>query len=113
VGRGDLTEVEWRILPCYFWLNGSLESATAGAGREQSQRHQRHLIAALNRTRWRDVPEKYGKWSSIYRRFRRWSACRVGERSDLVAGSVRLIRSQPLAQGESAGHRLQKHTVVH
>jgi transposase len=23
---------------------------------------------------WRDVPEKYGKWSSIYRRFRRWSA---------------------------------------
>ncbi len=22
---------------------------------------------------WRDVPEKYGKWNTIYRRFRRWS----------------------------------------
>src|SRR5262245_20939289 len=28
---------------------------------------------------WRDVPEKYGKWNSIYRRFRRWSACGVRE----------------------------------
>src|SRR5262249_56820225 len=28
---------------------------------------------------WRDVPEKYGKWNSIYRRFRRWSACGVWE----------------------------------
>ena len=28
---------------------------------------------------WRDVPEKYGNWNSIYRRFRRWSACGVWE----------------------------------
>src|SRR5262249_13934797 len=27
----------------------------------------------------RDVPEKYGKWNSICRRFRRWSACGVWE----------------------------------
>ena len=29
---------------------------------------------------WRDVPKKYGKWNSIYRRLRRWSACSVWER---------------------------------
>jgi Putative transposase of IS4/5 family (DUF4096) len=28
-------------------------------------------------TAWRDVPEKYGKGNSIYRRFRRWSATGV------------------------------------
>ncbi len=28
---------------------------------------------------WRDVPEKYGNWNSIYRRFRRWSTCGVWE----------------------------------
>jgi transposase len=22
---------------------------------------------------WRDLPEKYGKWMTIYQRFRRWS----------------------------------------
>jgi transposase len=29
---------------------------------------------------WHDVPKKYGKWNSIYRRFRRWSAYGVSER---------------------------------
>jgi len=28
---------------------------------------------------WRDVPEKYGNWNSIYRRFRRWSASGIWE----------------------------------
>jgi len=28
---------------------------------------------------WRDLPEKYGNWNSIYRRFRRWSASGVWE----------------------------------
>jgi len=30
-------------------------------------------------TPWRDVPEKYGNWNSIYRRFRRWSGSGVWE----------------------------------
>ena len=28
---------------------------------------------------WRDVPQKYGNWNSIYRRFRRWCANGVWE----------------------------------
>src|SRR5579863_4703271 len=28
---------------------------------------------------WRDVPEKYGKWITVYQRFRRWSRSGVWE----------------------------------
>jgi transposase len=30
-------------------------------------------------TPWRDVPEKYGDWNTIYRRFLRWSKSGVWE----------------------------------
>jgi transposase len=50
-------------------LNGSLGSEAAGA------RPNRNIINGilwrLRTAPWRDVPEKYGKWNSIYRRFRR------------------------------------------
>ena len=26
---------------------------------------------------WRDLPEKFGKWSSVYRQFRRWTLARI------------------------------------
>jgi hypothetical protein len=28
---------------------------------------------------WRDLPEKYGKWMTVYQRFRRWSEAGVWE----------------------------------
>ena len=34
---------------------------------------ERHLWRLRCGAPWRDVPEKYGKWNTIYRRFRRWS----------------------------------------
>ncbi len=39
---------------------------------------------ALCRTRtgspWRDLPEEFGKWSSVYRQFRRWTLIGLWER---------------------------------
>jgi hypothetical protein len=51
-------------------------------------------MAACTGAPWRDVPEKYGKWNLIYRRFRRWSACGVWE-------SVAIILAETMAE---SGH---------
>ena len=80
LSRGDLTEVEWRILRVLL----PVERKPGRRGRGRTPADNRNIInGILWRLRtgapWRDVPEKYGKWNSVYRRFRRWSACGVWE----------------------------------
>lgn len=80
MSRGDLTEAEWRILRVLLPVDR--EAGERGRGRPPEDN--RNIInGILWRLRvgspWRDVPEKYGNWNSIYRRFRRWSASGVWE----------------------------------
>jgi len=80
LSRGDLTEVEWRILRVLL----PVEREPGNRGRERPPKENRSIInGILWRLRtgapWRDAPERYGKWNSIYRRFRRWCASGVWE----------------------------------
>ena len=80
MSRGDLTEVEWRILKVLL----PVERKPGKRGRGRPPKDNRNIInGILWRLRtgapWRDVPEKYGNWNSIYRRFRRWSASGIWE----------------------------------
>jgi transposase len=80
VSRGDLTEAEWRVLKGL--LPVEREAGQRGKGRPPEDN--RNIINGILwrlrcGTAWRDVPEKYGNWNSIYRRFRRWSASGVWE----------------------------------
>jgi len=72
-------EVEWRILRVLL----PVEWKQQGRGRPPAD-NLNIINSILWRLRtgapWRDVPKKYGKWNSIYRRLRRWSACSVWER---------------------------------
>ena len=66
MASGDLTDAEWELV-------GPLLSARRGRpGRE----NRRILDGILWRTRegarWRAVPERYGKWNTVWRRFARW-----------------------------------------
>jgi len=76
VSRGDLSEAEWRLLRDLLPAERGRKSRPAGDNR---------LIVngILWRIRtgapWRDVPEKYGKWMTVYQRFRRWSEAGIWE----------------------------------
>jgi transposase len=68
LSRGDLSEVEWRILKVLL----PVERAPSKRGRGRSPENNRNVInGILWRLRsgapWCEVPEKY--WNSIYRRW--------------------------------------------
>jgi transposase len=70
VARGDLTEPEWRVI-------GKLLPPERGRSARPAQDNRRFLNGMLWILRtgapWRDLPESYGKWISVYQRFRRWA----------------------------------------
>jgi transposase len=76
LSRGDLSEAEWRLLK---------DLLPAERGRKSRPALDNRMIVngILWRIRtgapWRDLPDKYGKWMTVYQRFRRWSAAGVWE----------------------------------
>lgn len=70
MSRGDLSEAEWRLLK-------DLLPPERGRKNRPASDNRSVVNGILWRIRtgapWRDVPEKYGKWMTVYQRFRRWS----------------------------------------
>lgn len=70
MGRGDLTNAEWDRLESF------LPRVGARGGRWSD--HRRVINGVLYRVRtgvqWRDLPERFGPWETVYKRHRRWSA---------------------------------------
>lgn len=70
VARGDLTNEEWRRLKPHL----------PGCGRRGGRwaSHRRVINGILFRERtgipWGDLPERFGRWKTVYERHRRWSA---------------------------------------
>nr|WP_278360193.1 IS5 family transposase [Zymomonas mobilis] len=68
--RGDLTDAEWEI------IEGLLPSERGRCARPaKSNRLFLNGMLYVLRTGcpWRDMHERYGKWNSVYVRFRRWA----------------------------------------
>jgi transposase len=70
MGRGDLTNAEWER------LEPLLPEGGRRGGRWND--HRRTIDGVLYRARaglpWRDLPERFGPWITVYKRHRRWSA---------------------------------------
>jgi len=75
--RGDLTNEQWdRLQPL-------LPPEKPATGRPSlSHRQVLNGILWVLRTGapWRDLPERYGKWPTVYSRFRRWQQAGVWQR---------------------------------
>ena len=75
--RHELTEAEWvRLAPL-------LPPQKPASGRPAAD-HRRILNGILWKLRtgapWRDLPERYGSWSTVHSRFRRWRLAGVWDR---------------------------------
>jgi transposase len=70
MGRGDLTNAEWARLEPHL--------PVAGRRRGTLCDHRPVINGILFRVRtgipWRDLPERFGCWKTVYERHRRWSA---------------------------------------
>ena len=68
--RGLMSNKEWAFFAPFVTARGPKRGRPAG-------NHRRILdgVFWIARTGapWRDLPDDFGKWSSVYRQFRRWS----------------------------------------
>ncbi|MFF2518616.1 IS5 family transposase [Streptomyces sp. NPDC058086] len=69
MGRGDLTDAEWERLRPFL----PVSSRRCGRWRD----HRQVINGILHRVRtgvqWRDLPERFGPWETVYERHRLWS----------------------------------------
>lgn len=68
--RHDLSDEEWGKIQRYLPSDEHHEGHPWGDHRQFLNGMIWHLATGAA---WRDLPERYGKWNSIFRRFNRWS----------------------------------------
>ena len=73
--RHEMTDVEWgRLQPL-------LPPRKAGRRRRDDRQVINGIVWKLaTGAPWRDLPERYGPWATVYTRFRRWTIAGVWER---------------------------------
>ena len=117
--RHELTETEWaRLAPL-------LPPRKAGKPRQDDRRILNGILWKLaTGVPWRDLPERYGPWQTVYTRFRRWTLAGVWDRifaaiqrqadaAGLVDWTVHfvdgtVIRAHQHAAGAKGGTRRRK-----
>ena len=63
---GDLTDAAWELVEPLLVTEG-------GRSGDESRRHLNGILwRAREGAGWRAVPERYGKWNTVWRRFARW-----------------------------------------
>jgi transposase len=70
VARGLMSDKEWAFFEPFVIETGPKRGRPAG-----NHRLVLDGVFWISRTGapWRDLPEEFGKWGSVYRQFRRWS----------------------------------------
>ncbi len=76
MSRGDLTEEGWRVIEALL----PAERGRWGRPAHDNRKYMNGMLWVLRTgAPWRDMPEKYGNWNSVYRRHLRWRDLGVWE----------------------------------
>jgi transposase len=105
LARHALSDVQWERI--------ELLLPTAGPRRSDRRRFiDAVLWVARTGAAWRDLPDRFGNWNSVWRRFDRWAAGGVwarlfdalqdGDLERLVLDST-IVRAHPAAAGAKRG----------
>lgn len=90
--RIGLSDEEWAVI-------GPLLPAERGRGCRPAQDNRRYFegMMWLARTgaQWRHLPDDYGKWNSVFRRYRRW--VEVGVFDAMLESLAELVERDPCA----------------
>ena len=112
MSRYDLTEFEWRV------IQPLLPNKPRGVPRVDDRRVLNGIFWVLRSgSPWRDLPERYGPYTTSYNRFRRWTKVGVWDWimdaiTDAYEGEVRMIDGTSVRVHHSAA-TLKKATRIH
>lgn len=102
MGRYDLTDFEWRV------IQPLLPNKPRGVARVDDRRVLNGIFWVLRAgAPWRDLPERYGPYTTAYNRFNRWRKAGVWDRlMDAVTaahdGKVQMIDSSSVRVHQQA-----------
>ncbi|MFF4818190.1 IS5 family transposase [Kitasatospora sp. NPDC001309] len=113
--RHELSDAEWAVLSRFLPASG-----VAGRPRSDDRLVLNGIVWKLRTgTSWRDVPERYGSWQTLYTRFRRWALDgtfsrmlhaiqaekdAAGDIDWLVSVDSTIVRAHQHATGGKKGH---------
>jgi transposase len=117
VGRYDLSEAEWRL------IEPLLPDKPRGVARVDDRRVINGIFYVLRTgSPWRDLPERYGPYTTVYNRYNRWAkagvwlrmfealAARSPQSMHLIDSSI--IRAHQHAAGAKKGVRITPLAVL-
>ena len=67
--RHELTDQQWELIAPFFPANGK----RGGQWKDHRTMIDGILWALADGGRWRNLPERFGPWQSVYDRFRNWA----------------------------------------
>ena len=86
IRRYEVTDEEWERIKLY------IPKEQTDSSRERPSKNSGTMLNGIfwilrSRTSWRDLPERYGPWQTVYKRFAKWSDAGIFERifTDLAA----------------------------
>ena len=88
MNRGDLTNEQWEQIAPHL---PPRKPRTGRPAREHRQVLNGILWVLRTGAPWRDLPERYGKWTTVYSRFQRWRKNGVWDR---IFAGLQAIKDQ-------------------